>query len=510
MNENKMSDKDKHEIEILRAFLELDNNKLEESIKLIKESTRELKEIKELGRRLIESSKLRLEEAKERNWSIPEIVDYYFKNRKELFELLEKKGIKPKFKKIYTHSELLNLQQILFKTQKLNDKGMSTIKEDFITGEVKIWESEGVEYIVKVDDLPKLNGKNPKVYVTQIKNLLLLMGMIQEQQFNNSIKEAKCEFTLSYYAERRGYTKEQIKKGGKFFNELKRDLLTGAYTTYRVDKVIIEGKEYIAHGIPNFYTLYEPKDHENEWSVVFNSPYSKLILEILNGKAKQYFVEDRKAVEDRATTNKPYLFLFYMQLIKRKRANLSTTPVKIGNLLTDMKLDEQILTRPKECFNLLKECLIYFSEHYQPTPEIEQFFLYNDFHKTETVKLPLHISEAFKQYGYNDFKGLIKAMGVKDIRETYISFKRSYAKPKKSKLNKEEKELLERTLNWFDGQVTKIPLEDQKSLIEMYIKKIGYENYKKLFEVEANKLEANAVEFLTKVLPDKLRRPTDA
>ena len=279
---------------------------------------------------------------------------------------------------------------------------------------------------------------------------------------------------------------------------------------YRIDKIIIDGKEYTRHGIPNFYILDEPKDPKDDWIVTFNNPYSNWITKILNGEAGQYFAHSLKEIADRKNTEKPYLFLFYQQLIKRKKASLLTTPVKIGNLLKDMKIDDQIIARPKECYELLKECLIYFSQHYQPAPELESFYLYNDFHKTETIKLPLNISEAFKQYGYEDFKGLIKAMGVKDIRETYISFKRSYAKPKKSKLNKEEKELLDRTLNWFDGQVTKIPLEDQKSLIEMYIKKIGYENYKKLFKVEANKLEASAVEFLTKVLPDKLRRPTDA
>jgi len=60
---------------------------------------------------------------------------------------------------------------------------------------------------------------------------------------------------------------------------------------------------------------------------------------------------------------------------------------------------------------------------------------------------------------------------------------------------------------WF-LRFTKIPPEDQKSLVEMYIKKVGYENYKKLFELVANKLEANAVAFLTKVLSDKVKFTT--
>jgi len=451
--------------------------------------------------------KLIKEESKKRKIDPYELLKYFAGHKKELINLYEKspEAFKPtskKFKKVYTHKEIENIMHSVLKTRKLKDIGISNIFDDSITGEVKIWEGKGVEYIVKVEDLLKLDDKNPKVYVTQAKSLLLLMGMIQEQQFDNSTKEAKCEFTLSYYAERRGYTKEEINKGGNFFNELKRDLFSGAYTTYRIKQMMIEGKEYTIHN--TFYGLYEPKGHENKWKVEFNNPYGKWIIEILNGEAGQYFIKDHKAIEDRTTTEKPYLFLFYQQLIKRKRANLLTTPVKIGNLLKDMKIDEQILARPKECFELLKECLIYFSQHYQPVPELDQFFLYNDFHKTETVKLPLSISEAFKENPYEDFKGLLRAIGIKDIRESYISFKRPYKQLKEYKLNEEEEQLLKRTLNWFDGQVNKIPIKDQESMIRMYVKRLGYDDYKELFEREANKINVNAVEFLTKVLPGNL------
>ncbi|MBA7494310.1 hypothetical protein ES702_04885 [subsurface metagenome] len=167
-----------------------------------------------------------------------------------------------------------------------------------------------------------------------------------------------------------------------------------------------------------------------------------------------------------------------------------------------MKLHDQILARPKECFKVLRECIIYFSENYKPVPELESFNLYNDFHKTETLKLPLSISEAFKKYDYKDFKDLIKAMGLKDIREAFISFKRPHKKTKR-KLNKEENELLARVLNWFEGQVTKIPYIDQESLVKGYILKLGYYDFKELFEEEANKHNASAVDFLTRVLPDK-------
>ena len=388
-------------------------------------------------------------ESKKRGIEPSELIDYFAGHRKELNKLLEEKS--PKFSKIYTHSEIENVFHKVFKTERLTNKGISTTEE---AGEVNIWESKGVEYIVKVDDLLKLEGRPPKVYVSQIKNLSLLMGMIQEQQFSNSTKEAKCKFMLSYYAERRGYTKEEIAKSGNFYNELKRDLLTGAYTTYRIDTIIIEGKKYTRHGIPNFYILDEPRDPKNEWIVTLNSPYSDWITKILNGEARQYFTRNHKAIEDRETTEKPYLFLFYMQLTKRQRANLLTSPLKIGSLLADMKIADKILARPKECYELLKECLIYFSKHYDP-PELEQFFLYNDFHKTQTVKMPLYISEAFTRYSYNDFKGLLQAIGVKDIREAYISFKRPYVKEvKKSKhfvLTESDTGLIEEILQWAEN-----------------------------------------------------------
>ncbi|MFW6130797.1 MAG: hypothetical protein ACOC56_06385 [Atribacterota bacterium] len=446
-------------------------------------------------------------EAKKRNSKPLELTDYLADNRNELIQLLKSTDVKlAKFTKIYEHKEMEKLKSQILKPGRLTKSGNTVLDEEYAKGEVVVWRSKDVEYYIKPEDFIKLEGRSPKVFVSQLKNISLLIALMQEQQFNNDVKEAKCEFSLSYIAKRRGYTKEEIQRGGKFFNELKQDLFTGAYTTYRIDKVVIDGNEYTAHGVPNFYTLLEPKkDHPGiNWIVHFNNPWKSWALEILNGEARQFFVKDTKAIEDRHTTNRPYLFLFYMQLSKRKQRALTTMPVKIGNLLKDMKLPDKIISRPKECFKVLKECLVYFSKHYEPVPELESFNLYNDFHRTETAKLPLSISEAFENYKYEDFKSILGSIGVKDIRKTYISFRRPYKRPKrKHKLNSKEKEILGRTLNWFDGQIKKIPKEDQKSIVTMYIKKLGYNIYKGVFDHEANKVNANAVEFLTKVLPEK-------
>jgi len=449
-------------------------------------------------------------EAKKRNAKPYELIDYFTDHKEELIKLLKKKdSTSKKFSKIYEHAEMEKIKSQLLKPGKLIKTGRTTINEDYASGEVEIWRNKDVEYFIKVEDTVKLEGKNPKVFVSQLKNISLLMGLIQEQQFNNSIKEAKCEFKLSYYAERRGYKKGEH---GKILNELKSDLLTGALTAYRINnREIIKDREYIRHGISSFYDLLEPiKDHSGiNWIVEFKSIWKNWILEILNGSARQYFVEERKAIEDRKTTERPYLFLFYRQLIKRKRATLFTQPIKVINLLKDMKLPDKILIRPKECFELLRECLIYFSEHYQPVPELESFKLYNDYHKTKTLPLPIAITEAFKDYKYEDFKDLIKSMGLKDLREAYISFKRPHKKAK-HKLNKEENELLVRILNWFKDKITKIPYRDQESLIKNYIIKLGYDQFDRLFETEANKYNADAVDFLTRVLPGKVKDKTVA
>ena len=101
------------------------------------------------------------------------------------------------------------------------------------------------------------------------------------------------------------------------------------------------------------------------------------------------------------------------------------------------------------------------------------------------------------------------AIGIKDIREAFISFKRYPEKPKKVNVLKEDNDLLEKTLKWFNDpynptRVQTIPLKDQESMIKMYISKLGAGRYEVIFKREGNKHNANAVEFLTKTLKSEL------
>ena len=434
-------------------------------------------------------------EAKKRDITPLEMIDYFGENKEELAGLLKKKKIDyPKFTNIQTHSGLDDIITDLLNTKSLKEQ----TKTD---GVVKIYTgNKGVNYEVNTKDLIKLEGNPPKVYVSQQKNLILLMGMIKEQQFKNSNKEAKCEFTLAYYAARRGYTREEIQQGGKFFNELRRDLLSGALTSYR--KILIKGKKYTLYN--SFYGLYVPDDPGGVWIIEFNNPYRDSIVQVLNKEAGQFFVRTTPAIEDRTTTENPYLWLFYQQLITRKRDKLVTMPITIGSLLKDMNVGEQILARPKECFKVLKPCLIYWRTHYDPIPELESFILYNNFHKTKTVKLPINISEAFKELPYEDFKELLKATGIKDIREAFISFKRPYINPESSKykLDKKGEALRDSILKWTKEweKSSKYPIKKTEAERCKYIGdrigEYGTQSISELLKEEKNKKRPSAYHFL--------------
>jgi hypothetical protein len=449
------------------------------------------------------------EEAKERGIDSLELIDYFAENRDELIKLLRKKNYKkfiPKLDKIYSPAGTFSIYQKVATQNKLTKNDLINQTEDSL-----IYQKGEMSYFYPIEKIEKIKGDVPKVYISQDKNLNLLLLLTQEQQFLNTKKEAKCKFTLAEYARRRGHSDDRIEKSGKIFEELKKDLFSGAYTTYMIESIMMDGKEYKVHGIPNFYRLYEPINPKSEWIVEFNAPYNQWVLEVLNGQAKQFYIYNPKEIEDPETSKRPYLHLFYREYIKMKRQSPSTMPIKVINLLTKCGIGREILERPKECFRVLKEFLIYFSTHYEPVPEIESFNLYSDFHKTQAVKLPLSISEAFKQYSYEDFNDLLIAVGIKDIRDTYISFTRPRVKADLKlnlKLTEEENNILEKTLKWFEGKVTIIPPEDQESQLKMYIKKLGIERYRELFNREANKYSPNALEFLTKVLPfekDKLK-----
>ena len=97
-------------------------------------------------------------EASKRNKTALEIIDYYSDHPEEFgIKLKSNKTTRPlgeKFTKHYQHSELEKLTRELFKTQKLTSTGRQ--------GEFETWESKGIQYMVRMEDLPMLECKDPK------------------------------------------------------------------------------------------------------------------------------------------------------------------------------------------------------------------------------------------------------------------------------------------------------------------------------------------------------------
>jgi len=460
-------------------------------------------------------------EAKKRNFKPLQMIDYFADHRNELLQLLKTKDISvKKFPTIYKHSDMDNIAHELFKTRRPQNMGLE--------GGLAIWKGRDIEYQIKIEDLIKLKDKDPKVYVSQLKNISILLAMVQEQQYNNEKKEPICEFSRVQYARRRGHTEEQIKRGGKIFEEDRRDLITGAITTYMINKIKINGKLYTRYGIPNFYILDEPENPRDNLRVTFyNEPYRTFVMDILHGKAPRYFQENRKAIEDRYTDEHPVLFLFYLQLRKRyQKRSLFTWRIKVKDLFEDMKIDPQIIARPKKCFELLKECLIYFSTHYEPIPEIESFRLTKESQriKSNTSPLDLSISEAFKNYDYNDFKDLLLAIKVKDIKEAYISFKRYPAKKKHKHfvLTEEDKELINKIMTWakeweeyIEGNNIPYTEKQRYKFLSDCIRYLGHDKVEDSFiEEQEREIEGlrgkfyhvdDPIGYFTKRLPEMLR-----
>jgi len=446
-------------------------------------------------------------EAKKRNFKPLQMIDYFAGHKKELLELLEEDipEIKVELSRIPRDIREFTNE---FYVSRLSKKDYIGIEELEEYGKMEKWVSHDIGYLVKrINYLNELIGKPPKVHVSQDKNIKLLIALIEQKQFNRVDKKAQVSFTLKEYARYRGFTEEELASDGRIYQELRRDLFSGAFTFYSIP-IERGGKEYTIHG--SLYQLEEPKDRGGKWTVMFNGRYAESIERILHGREKGYFTHYLKEIADRTTNREIHLHEFYNQLVFRRRKSGTTMPTKIGKILKSMKLPEKILKRPKECYGVLKNCLIYFSNKYPE--ELNGITIYNNFNKSETIKLPLGLTEAFKDYGYKDFKDLVlNATGVKDFREALISFKGKSIKSRKKKIDldkigPDETHLIERIMKWaysnWDIKKDKLEVNDY---LKRFISKKGYDYLRSLFEKEANRQNPNAIDFLFKVLPEELK-----
>lgn len=373
------------------------------------------------------------------------------------------------------------------------------------------YEKGNIGFLLNPTGMIRLKGEVPKVYVSQDKNVKLLCALVMLQQSKKKKKTATAKFTFKQYAKWRDYSEKEINKGGNFIQELKNDIYAGAYLTYEVLQMR-GGELYRVSGIPNFYTLAEPLTNpKKEWEITFTPSYAKGILRFLRGERSQYFTHFLKEIADRETTRKPYLHYFYDELAFRRRVGI-TMPVKVKNLLGRMGVNEQCLERPKKCFEILRECLVYFSEKYPQ--ELQSATLTASSKKTikqaeekdkiqRSGVLPIYDFKKFKEHSknYEDFKEvLMKNIGTDDIREALISFE----KEEQEYFNPDE--LVKDFFKWKEqcenyGQ-KKLEADNNviKNWLVFSIKILGLERMSELFNQEINSLRPNVYHFLWKIV----------
>jgi len=448
-------------------------------------------------------------EAKKRNFKPLQMIDYFADHKKELLGLLEENipEIKVELSRIPRDIREFTNE---FYVSRLSKKDYIGIEELEEYGKMEKWVSHDIGYLVKrINYLNELIGKPPKVHVSQDKNIKLLIALIEQKQFNRADKKAQVSFTLKEYARYRGFTEEELASDGRIYQELRRDLFSGALTFYSLP-IERNNKEYTIYG--SLYQLEVPKNRGGKWTVMFNGRYAESIERILHGREKGYFTHCLKEIADRTTNREIHLHEFYNQLVFRRRKSGTTMPTKIIKILKAMKLPDKVLIRPKECFKVLKNCLLYFNSNYPE--ELKSIIIYNNYNKNETIKMPLGLTEAFKDYSYKDFGDLIlNAIKIKDFREALISFRGNKTKNKKSKktLNLDniglgEGHIINKIIDWAYGSWD---IKKEKSevfnYLNMFINKKGFGYLEQLFEREANKRNPNAIEFLFKVLPAELK-----
>ena len=81
--------------------------------------------------------------------------------------------------------------------------------------------------------------------------------------------------------------------------------------------------------------------------------------------------------------------------------------------------------------------------------------MFNDFNKQKEKHLPLSSLKALEDFEYKDFKKFLEAMGIKDIREAFISFCRQKGAEKELPTPKpqDSSELTDQILEWVDRNI---------------------------------------------------------
>lgn len=334
----------------------------------------------------------------------------------------KKKDAKPEVYK--NPKSLADITQTLFSNTGFKDPDFLGYTDERGFNEAK-WQKKGLTALVPTKDLPLLDQRRnkhegqgyliptpPKIAVSQAKNIDTLLVLLEKQNRKrekaDESRTGEFEFSLTEYATIRGKSESELSRGGKFIDELKRDLISGGITSYVIEKE----KSYL---IQNLYGIEVPKAKSREkWRVFFNEPYRTFILE-----HKQYYPILLQAIQDKNTDDrKGYLYFFLRLVMSYASAKDFKTQLRVSTLLDKIKISDDAKKRPPESFKVLAECIYYTATNYKAIDEVRFF----ESGKCKKVKVISDL-EKFKEWSYEDFsRAVLAPLGLTDVRDALISF----------------------------------------------------------------------------------------
>jgi len=340
-----------------------------------------------------------------------------------------------KSKEVYKNpKDIADITQSLFSNAGFRDPDFIGYTDERGFNEAK-WKKKELTALVPTKDLPlldprkkKIEGQGyliptpPKIAVSQAKNIDTLLVLLEKENRKRDQtgqdRAGVLEFALKDYAEIRGKSETELARGGKFIDELKRDLISGGITSYVLDLEATTGRK--SYLIQNFYGLEVPKIKSKEkWKVIFNEPYKTFIL-----NSRQYYPILLQAIQDKDTDNeKGYLYFFLKVVMSYASTGDFKTQLKVSTLLDKIKASDYTKERPQESFKVLAECIYYIATSYKinDKPAITEVRFFES-GKCKKVKVITDL-EKFKGWSYESFKKEVLAeLGLTDIREALVSF----------------------------------------------------------------------------------------
>lgn len=326
---------------------------------------------------------------------------------------------------------LADITQTLFSNTGFRDPEFVGYTDERGISEAK-WHKKGLTALVPTEDLPLLEKRRkqqaglsyllppaPKVAVSQAKNIDTLIVLLakhnRKRERAELEKTGEMEFTLAEYAKIRGKSESELARGGKFTDELRKDLISGGITSYIIDLEETTGRK--SYLLQNFYGIEVPKaKSRTKWRVIFNEPYRTMILE-----SRQYYPLLLKAIQDRNTDDRKGYLYFFLKLVLSYASTTTDfkTRLKVATLLDKIKVSEDTKKRQQASYKVLAECITYTATNYKEAIKEVRFF---ESGKCKKIRV-IDDLESFKEWSYEDFTlAVLNPLGVSDVREVFISF----------------------------------------------------------------------------------------